>query len=131
MTPDLDSPMAPDVPNRQVPAEIDEIDLDLEDLRRGGIETVLREGAWQEGFQKWAAYVDVDEDLLGVVSERELFQEFDFYDDPKSDRIRANPPALPEDWLGETDSPGVAALRTALDDLGEIVADTLVTDYLD
>ena len=131
MTPDLDVPNPPDVTNRQVPAEIDEVSHDLEDLRRGEIETALREGAWREGFEEWAAYVDVDDEALDLVYDRELFQEFDFYYEPESDRVRASPPSLPAEWVESTSSPVVASLRTALDDLAEIVAEVLVADYLD
>lgn len=131
MPSDLDVPPAPDVTNRQFPAELDDVDFELEDLRRGEIETALREGAWRDGFAEWADYVDLDDEDLAMVYDRDLFPEFDFYYDPDTDRIRANPPTLPEDWVAETASPQVSTVRTALDDLGEIVAETLVADYLD
>ena len=128
---DLDVPPAPDVTNRQVPTALEDADADLEDLRRGEIETALREGAWREGFEEWSSYVDLDEAALDLLYDRDLFPAFDFYYDPEADSVRAVPPALPEDWVAETPSPAAAALRTALDDLGEIVAETLARDYLD
>ena len=131
MATDLDVPSPPDVTNRQMPPDLEEVDVDLADLRRGEIETALRDGAWREGFEEWAAYTDVDPEVLALAGDRELYAEFDFYYDPERDRVSATPPTLPEDWVAATDSPTVSTLRTALDDLGEFVADTLVRDYLD
>lgn len=131
MDDDFTVPEPPDVTNRTVPAGIDDHDVELEDLRRGEIETALRNGAWQEGFEEWAEYADVDEADLDVVYDAGLFAEFDFFYDPVGDTVRASPPALPTEWVEETDSSTVATVRTALDDLGEMVADRLARTYLD
>lgn len=128
---DVETPDPPDVTNRQVPAALEEVDLRLEDLRRGEIETALRDGAWREGFEEWAAYADVDEESVAMAVDRELFAAFDFYFDPAGDQVRAEPPSLPPDWLENVETSTAAELRTALDDLGETVADLLVRDYLD
>jgi hypothetical protein len=131
MGPDIEIPPSPDVTNRQFPGELEDVDLELEELRRGEIETALNDGGWRDGFEEWATYQDVDEASLDVAYEHDLFAEFDFYFDPTIKQVRAHPPALPEDWVDRTTGPQVAALRTALDDLGQIVAETLVIDYLD
>ena len=128
---DMETPDPPDVTNRQVPRSLEEIDVRLEDLRRGEIETALREGAWREGFEEWAEYADVDDDSVAMTVDEELYQAFDFYYDPEGDQVRAVPPSLPQDWAEAVDASTAAELRTALDDLGETVADLLTQEYLD
>ncbi len=128
---DVERPDPPDVTNRQVPGVLDDVDVRLGDLRRGEIETALRDGAWRDGFEEWETYTDVDEASIKMAIERELFAEFDFYYDPAGEQVRAVSPSPPEDWASEVGSGSATELRTALDDLGETVADVLVRDYLD
>jgi hypothetical protein len=131
MAVDIEPPAPPDVTNRQVPEGLDAVDVHLEDLRRGEIETALRDGAWQEGFEEWAEYADVAATSLEMAVDRALFQAFDFYYAPDGEQVRAVPPTPPEDWVAEADRSTVSELRTALDDLGETVAELLSRDYLD
>lgn len=131
MARDFGVPDPPDVTNRQLPMAFQDIDVELEDLRRGEIETALRAGAWREGFDEWRQYEDLDDDVLAVAYDRELFAAFDFFYDPQSGGVRARPPSLPPDWTAETSSATVSALRTALADLAEIAAETIADSYLD
>jgi len=131
MDPDREPPDPPDVTNRQVPAALAdaEIDVELEDLRRGEIETALKEGAWREGVAEWAEYADPDPDLLERAREAGVFGGFDFYFDGET--VRAEVPAVPEAVTGDRSGPDRAAFRTELEDLGETVAEVLVERYLD
>lgn len=128
---EIEPPEPLDVTNRQMPSALEEVDVRLEDLRRAEIETALQEGAWRDAFQEWATYTDVDEESLQMAIDRELFAEFDFYFDPDREQVRAVPPSPPADWSETESSVTVAELRTALDDLGETVADLLVRDFLE
>ncbi|WP_136716434.1 hypothetical protein [Halorientalis salina] len=109
--------------------------LGSEDFYREDLEDLLQEGAWTEGFNEWAEYTDLDEAQFRILTDLDLFQAFDFYWDPTDDRLRFDPPTVPDDWrerdaTESLDSSTVSMIDGALDDLGRTVHETL-EDYLE
>ena len=51
----------------------------------------------EEGFNEWTAYTNLDDEQVRIVCDLGLFQAFDFYWDPTEDRLRTDPPAIPDD----------------------------------
>ncbi|NIB98258.1 hypothetical protein [Halobacterium sp. R2-5] len=137
MTLDVSIPDSPDLSNRGAPEEFEwtEDTGGAEDFRREDIEALLEEGAWAEGFNEWAEYTSMSEQQVRAVDDLGLFQDFDFYWDPTQDRLRADPPELPEDWrdrdaTASWNSSTVAAVESELQDLGDVVYEAL-EDYLE
>ncbi|WP_336364911.1 hypothetical protein [Halalkalicoccus salilacus] len=109
--------------------------LGSEDFYREDLENLLQEGAWQEGFNEWADYTDLDEEQVRVVNDHGLFQAFDFYWDPTHDRLRFDAPTVPDDWQKRDttesfDSSTISLIDSELQDLGRAVHETL-EDYLE
>jgi len=107
------------------------------DYRREEIETFLREGAWDEAFEMWAADTDLDDDGFGIVVDIEMLQHFDFFWDGFADRVGYHAPGIPEDWKARDYHPdldswnAVSGINAAMTELGQVVCDTLETDYID
>ena len=125
-------PESPDLSSRGMPREFEwqEETLGSEDFHREELEDLLQEGAWQEGFNEWAEYTDLDEAQVRTVSDLGLFQVFDFYWDPTDDRLRFDAPSVPGDWRERDatesfDSSTVSLINAELQDLGRSVQETL------
>jgi hypothetical protein len=133
----VEVPEPPDLSNRGMPREFEwqEETLGSEDFYREDIEDVLQEGAWKEGFNEWAEYTDLDEEHVRIASDLGLFQAFDFYWDPAQDRLRFDPPVIPDEWRERNtteslDSSTVSMIDSELADLGRAVQEVL-EDYLE
>jgi hypothetical protein len=127
---DVESPDPPDLTNRGLPSDLDIAELpgNSNDLRREELETVLREGAWNEAFQEWAAYTDLTEGEYRTLQDHGLLQALDFYWDPVDEQLRFEVPELP----GEFDREDLAAMAQAeLTDLGHTVVEMIEDAYTD
>ena len=132
---DVPVPEPPDLSNRGRPRsfEWDESEtLGSEDFYREDIEDLLQQDAWREGFEEWAAYTDLDEELFRVVDDLGLFQAFDFYRDPTDGHLRFDAPTVPEDWherdvSASLDSKSISLIDAELQDLARAVHETLQT----
>ncbi len=137
MSPNIEIPEPPDLTNRGAPQEFEreEETLGSEDFYREDIEALLNEGAWQEGFNEWVEYTNLEDAQIRLVSDLGLFQAFDFYWDPTEDRLRFDAPTIPDDWreraaTASLDSSAVSLVNGELDDLGRTVYEML-EDYLE
>jgi len=137
MTLDVSVPEPPDLSNRGAPSDFewDEETLGGEDFHREEFEDLLQEGAWEEGFNEWAQYTDLDERQVRAVDDLGLFQAFDFYRDPTEGRYRFEAPTVPDDWrerdaAGALDPETVSLIDDELRDLGRAVHEVL-EDYLE
>ena len=134
---DIAVPESPDLSNRGMPREFEwqEETLGSEDFYREDIEDLLEEGAWTEGFHEWREYTNLDEEHARIVSDRGLFQAFDFYWDPTEDRLRFDAPSVSDDRRERNateslDSRAVSTIDGELDDLGRAVREVL-ENYLE
>ncbi|MEM4780184.1 MAG: hypothetical protein QXG03_01255 [Halalkalicoccus sp.] len=130
----------PDPPElgAQNPAEYEDVDMvGVEDFRREELEQFLREGAWADAFEEWAAHTDLTEEEYAIAEDLSLLREFDFFWDDFADRVGYHAPGLPEDWRErdlhpDLDSWGtVSAINASLTELGQIVSDVLKDEYID
>lgn len=128
---DPPAPTPPDITNRGLPAAL-EADAG-DDLRRDDIEEILLDGAWQEAVDEWEQYTDLSASDIELAEERGLFHGLDFFWDGNAGRLRYVVPRVPEEWdsLAGPDGIDAGILQTELDDLGRIVAETIMTDYVD
>jgi hypothetical protein len=107
------------------------------DYKRDKLESLLREGAWADAFEEWAADTHLDEEAFGIVTDLEMIQEFDFFWDDFADRVGYHAPGLPENWRERDVHPDldswetVSAINAGLAELGETVSQTLKADYID
>jgi len=128
---DVETPNPPDLTNRGKPSEFEPSGaLDsTSDLRRGELEEILRDGAWNEAFQEWAAYADLTEDEYRTVHDFGLVDRLDLYWDPDEERLRFEVPALPAELA---DQEALASRVTSeLTDLGRTVIEMLEDAYVD
>ncbi|WP_372911751.1 hypothetical protein [Salinigranum sp.] len=81
MTLDATTPDPPDLTNRGLPAQFDpdELSGSESELYRDALEEALRDGAWSEAFQEWAAYTDLTEVEYRELDERGFLEAVDFY----------------------------------------------------
>ncbi|MFC7046927.1 hypothetical protein ACFQH6_17320 [Halobacteriaceae archaeon GCM10025711] len=132
---DVEVPDPPELANRGVPAAFEPAEtVDVADFRREELETFLDEGAWQEGFDEWAAYTDLTADQFERVQEAGLVDRLDFFWDPRDRLLQFDAPSLPDEWYagdGPFDEPTVSLVETELSDLGRAVAETLADTYVD
>ncbi|QHS16346.1 hypothetical protein GWK26_03805 [haloarchaeon 3A1-DGR] len=135
----LDVPV-PDPPELEEidPNEYEDADVGGDtDYRRDEIEALLREGAWADAFEEWAATSDLDETDWTIVRDLGLVSRFDFFWDDFADRVGYHAPGLPEDWRErdlhpDLDSWGtVSGINAGLTELGQIVCETLKQEYID
>jgi len=107
------------------------------DYRREEIESVLRDGAWEEAFSEWAADASMTETDFTVVRDLGLLGRFDFFWDSHANRVGYHAPGLPEDWKErnihpEIDSWGtVSAINAGLTELGQVACEVLKAEYID
>lgn len=104
MTLDVEIPDPPTLGEISDPEEYEAIEADDEeggdidqDVRREELNVLLREGAWEEAFEEWAAHTYLTEAEFEVAVELGLIDEFDFYWDPTTDDVDYRAPTLPED----------------------------------
>jgi hypothetical protein len=120
-------------PNEYEDAEI----VGETDYKRDEIETLLREGAWNEAFDEWAGRTDVDERAFQIVMDLGMIEHFDFFWDSFADRVGYHAPGIPEDWKERDLHPDlkswetVSEINAALAELGDTVSRTLKSGYID
>jgi hypothetical protein len=120
-------------PNQYEDAEI----VGETDYKREEIETLLREGAWNEAFDEWADRTDVDERAFRIVTDLGMIEHFDFFWDSFADRVGYHAPGIPEDWKERDLHPDlqswetVSEINAALAELGDTVSRTLKSEYID
>ncbi|MEF8777683.1 MAG: hypothetical protein V5A36_02095 [Natronomonas sp.] len=120
-------------PNEYEDAEI----VGETDYKRDEIETLLREGAWNEAFDEWADQTDVDERAFQIVIDLGMIEHFDFFWDSFADRVGYHAPGIPEDWKERDMHPDleswetVSEINAALAELGDTVSRTLKSGYID
>ena len=125
MSLDAPTPPVPEIPTEGAPAE-----------RRAEIARLLEEGAWAEGFERWAASTHVTAAEWAVVRELQLLGQFAFFWDEFADRVGYHAPGLPEDWRERAIHPDVTSWETVssinagLTELGQSVSETLKAEYI-
>lgn len=107
------------------------------DFRRTELETILQDGAWNEAFEEWAEYTDLNEEEFQVIRDLGLIQQLDIFWDPSEERLRFEAPVVPEDWRDRLDvtPPDTEDLAPRLEgepmDLGHTVVEMLDDGYVD
>lgn len=127
----VETPPQPDLTNRPIPSDIDELagsDTTV-DLRRSELEEILQDGAWNEAFQEWATYTDLTEEEYRTVLDSGLIQRLDLFWDPGDERLRYEVPELPDD-LSE-DRVLASKIATELTDLSRAVTEMIEDAYID
>ncbi|MEF8871805.1 MAG: hypothetical protein V5A41_09270 [Haloarculaceae archaeon] len=131
---DVDVPTPPDITNRGIPDTVDSDAVTSEiSLRREELEQILRQNAWQEGFEEWWQYTDLSEADIQRAEELSLFHAFDFFWDSEAGRLRYVTPAVPDEWADDAEeavSPA-SVVQSELGELGDTVAETIATNYVD
>ncbi|MFC6988715.1 hypothetical protein ACFQJD_08305 [Haloplanus sp. GCM10025708] len=137
MSLDVETPAPPEL-NAVDPNEYEDATVAADaDYRRDELESLLREGAWEDAFETWAAEADVDEREWAVVEDLNLVSRFDFFWDDFADRVGYHAPGIPEDWRErdvhpDLDSWGmVSSINAGLTELGQLVCEILKEDYID
>lgn len=138
MVPDVDVPDPPDLTMRGTPSSYDP---DEETGRSGGfrreeLEAMLKDRAWNDGFEEWAEYTDLDEEDIRAIDHLGLFQALDFYWNPDDEELQYDAPDVPDDWRERvpeslSSTSRASQVETELDDLGRAVHETLQDTYLD
>ncbi|SFL60612.1 hypothetical protein SAMN04487950_4346 [Halogranum rubrum] len=134
---DVETPTPPELeeidPNQYEDAEI----LGDTDYHRDELDEFLREGAWDQAFDEWAAHTDVTPEEWDIVLELDLLKQFDFFWDDFADRVGYHAPGLPQDWKERKLHPEltswgqVSSINAGLTELGQVVSETLKEDYID
>ena len=137
MSLDVDVPEPPTLegidPNEYEDAEI----VGDTDYRRDELEQFLREGAWEEPFDRWADDTEMTESAFEIMLDMEMLREFDFFWDSFAERVGYHAPGIPEDWKERNYHPDieswgtVSSINASLTELGQIVCDVLKDDYID
>jgi len=135
---DVVVPDPPELADARDLQEYDDVEVQGDtDYRREELEEFLSDGAWDDAFEEWAAHTDLDESEFEIARELGLFREFDFFWDDFADRVGYHAPGIPEDWKArnyhaDLDSWNtVSGINAAMTELGQVVCDTLETDYID
>ncbi|WP_338738452.1 hypothetical protein [Haloplanus salilacus] len=107
------------------------------DYKRDELEELLRDGAWEDAFEEWAADTGVDETEFDIVTDLGMLRQFDFFWDAFAERVGYHAPGIPEDWKEreyhpDLDSWGtVSAINAGLTELGQLVCEVLKEQYVD
>lgn len=135
---DVDVPEPPDLTMRGTPSDYraTEESGQSRDFRREETETMLKDGAWREGFEEWAEYTDLDADAIRAIDELGLFKAFDFYWHPDRESLEYDAPEVPDDWEERapeslTSTSETSRVETELDDLGRTVLEEIEDILLD
>ncbi|ESP88696.1 hypothetical protein [Candidatus Halobonum tyrrellensis] len=119
------------------PSEYDDTEVAGDEYHRADLERFLREGAWAEAFERWAADAEVDGTEWGIVTDLGLTARFDFFWDDFADRVGYHAPGIPEDWKERDLHPAleswaqVSAINAGLTEFGRIVCEVLKEEYVD
>ena len=136
MTLDVDPPEPPELAAVD-PNEYDDAEVSGDEYHREDLAAFLREGAWETAFDEWAADSSIDADDWRIAVELGLISRFDFFWDDFADRVGYHAPGIPEDWKQrdlhpELDSwETVSAINAGLTELGQVVCETLKSEYVD
>ncbi|WP_313695176.1 hypothetical protein [Halorarum halobium] len=136
MSLDVEPPEPPEL-NAVDPSSYDDTEVGGENYRREELEAFLREGAWAEAFDQWAAGADLDETEWMIVEALDLVARFDFFWDDFADRVGYHAPGIPEDWKERDLHPGldswsqVSAINAGLTEFGQVVCEVLKEEYVD
>jgi hypothetical protein len=133
----VDPPEPPEL-NAVDPSEYEDATVAADDdYRRAELSAFLREGAWAEAFEQWAAEAAMTDDEWAIVADLDLVSRFDFFWDDFADRVGYHAPGLPEDWRErdlhpELDSwATVSSINAGLTELGQTVCEVLKDEYID
>ncbi|WP_430504952.1 hypothetical protein [Haloparvum sp. PAK95] len=136
MSLDVDPPEPPELSGVD-PNEYEDAEVEGDEYRRDEMEQFLRDGAWEQAFEQWAATSDLDEETWRIVEEIDMISRFDFFWDDFADRVGYHAPGLPEDWKQRDIHPDldswerVSGINAGLTELGQIVCEVLKEDYID
>lgn len=137
MSLDVETPDPPEL-DAHDPAEYEDVQVVADtDYRREELEGFLREGAWADAFEAWAADTALTEEEYAVAEDLDLLDEFDFFWDDFADRVGYHAPGLPEDWREREIHPEldswstVSSINASLTELGQVVSDLLKEEYVD
>jgi hypothetical protein len=137
MTLDVEVPPPPELEQID-PNEYEDADVVGDtDYKRDEIEALLRDGAWAEAFTQWADDTGMDEREFDIVTDLDMLRQFDFFWDSFAERVGYHAPGIPEDWKErdyhpDLDSWGtVSSINAGLTELGQIVCDVLLDDYIE
>ncbi|MGZ0745809.1 hypothetical protein [Haloparvum sp. AD34] len=136
MSLDVDPPEPPELSGVD-PNEYEDAEVEGDEYRRDEMERFLRDGAWEQAFEQWAATSDLDEETWRIVEEIDMISRFDFFWDDFADRVGYHAPGLPEDWKQRDIHPDldswerVSGINAGLTELGQIVCEVLKEDYID
>ena len=136
---DAEPPTPPELSPSVDPNEYDDADVvgDDNDYRRDELGAFLREGAWAEAFEEWAAETQVTAGEWAIVTDLGLGSDFDFFWDDFAGRVGYHAPGLPQDWKEREVHPDLASwkqvssINAGLTELGQTVCDVLKDDYID
>jgi hypothetical protein len=129
----------PDPPTLQSvdPNQYDDATVEGDDYHRADLERFLREGAWDQAFEQWAAESDLSEAEWDIVLDLDLVGQFDFFWDDFADRVGYHAPGIPETWKEREVHPAleswgqVSGINAGLTELGQVVCEVLKADYID
>ncbi|PSP75838.1 hypothetical protein BRC81_14265 [Halobacteriales archaeon QS_1_68_20] len=134
---DVEPPSPPELGGVDV-SEYDDVEVVADtDYRREELEAFLREGAWEQAFERWAGDAEMTETEYEVAQDLDLFAEFDFFWDDFAGRVGYHAPGIPEDWKEreyhpDLDSWGaVSSINAGLTEFGQAVCDVLAEEYID
>ncbi|WP_330632536.1 hypothetical protein [Halocatena halophila] len=130
-------PDPPDLETALDPDAYEDATVMGEEYRRDELESFLVEGAWERAFDRWTQDTSMDEETFEIVTDLELFAEFDFFWDSFADRVGYHAPGLPEDWREREIHPAidswetVSTINATLTEFGQEVCDVLEAEYID
>jgi len=134
---EADAPTPPELQETD-PEEYDDASVEGQgDYHRDELEAFLKEGAWGDAFDEWAAHTDMDDEEFDIATDLGLFQGFDFFWDDFADRVGYHAPGIPEDWREREYHPGidswgtVSSINAGLTEFGQVVSETLKQEYVD
>jgi hypothetical protein len=78
MSLDVDPPGPPELAAVD-PNEYEDAEVAGGEYRRDDIEALLRDGAWDDAFEEWAASSDMEESDWAIAVELGLVSRFDFF----------------------------------------------------
>ncbi|SFR68478.1 hypothetical protein [Halogeometricum limi] len=135
---DVDPPSPPELSPSIDPNEYDDAEVvGDDDYRREELSAFLREGAWAEAFEQWAADAAVTEEEWEIVTDLGMGSDFDFFWDDFAGRVGYHAPGLPQDWKERGVHPDltswkqVSSINAGLTEFGQTVCDVLKDDYID
>ncbi|RDI70428.1 hypothetical protein [Halopelagius longus] len=137
MTLDVETPTPPMLKSAVDPNEYDDTTVSADDdYRRDQLSTLLREGAWEDAFEEWAADASMTEEEWDIVTDLDLVSRFDFFWDDFADRVGYHAPGIPEDWKEREVHPElsswkeVSSINAGLTEFGQLVCEVLKEEYI-